>query len=120
MEANSSARTRASIVLSVGSELPRRISAIVPLPKPDAVASERILDNPQSFMAVRVLAPSSCRASARAEFRTIRSADVRSITTATSISSYSDVIPVSGIPRVLSDSGPKLGANTRSHMEARP
>ena len=72
IDPNSRARTSASMVLRLGSEVPDRMSATVPRPSPASFASARIVVRPRASISSRVRAATSERASERAEFRTRR------------------------------------------------
>lgn len=102
IDARPSALTRASIVLSVGSDVPERMSATVPRPRPAASANARIVLRPRRFISSRVRAATNDRASARAEFRTARDRATAASTTTTMVTTYNSVVQVSGIPRRMS------------------
>lgn len=72
IDASPSALTRASMVLSVGSDVPERMSATVPFPSPEASASARMVFRPRRSMNSRVRLATRALASVRAEFRTSR------------------------------------------------
>ena len=78
------------------------MSATVPRPNPAASASARTVPSPRRSMRSRVRCATRDRASMRAEFRTSRGLDVRASTTTYSVSAYTSVIQLSGIPREMS------------------
>lgn len=83
---------------------------MVPLPRPDALASERMLSRPLSFISSATRLAISARAFARAEFRTPLAMEVRASVTFTSLVSYTIDIQVSGIP----DAAPHRFGTVRS------
>jgi hypothetical protein len=102
IDAKPSARARASIVLRLGSDVPERMSATVPRPRPDASANARIVFRPRRSISTRVRAATSTRASVRAEFRTARAGPCAVSAIPASVSAYTCGIQLSGIPRAVS------------------
>lgn len=119
IDPSSSALANASMVLSVGSEVPDKMSATVPRPSPAVSASARMVVSPRAFMSTRVRAATSNLASVRADFRTLRAVITLVSTTSISVTAYTCVIQMSGIPRIVSQPSSMFGSNTRSEQGRR-
>lgn len=108
------ALTRASMVLSPGSDVPERMSATVPVPRPDATASCRMVMRPRARIKVRVRLATRVLPASRAEFRTPRTSILGGSTTNTQHRWLNRLESTSGLPRGLTQ--PTGMVKRRTHV----